>query len=75
MVVLLLLALLQVGLVTRDVVLVAHARPGGRPCRGRRPRPGGGSEEAAEAAAGLSADRLEVRTSGGGDAGSPVRVG
>lgn len=72
-VVLLLLALLQVGLVARDVVLVAHAAREGARAAAADPDPEA-AREAAEAAAGLSADRLEVRTSGRGDAGTRVRV-
>lgn len=72
-VVLLLLVLLQVGLVARDVVLVAHAaREGARAAA---------TDDAADAAAsaaaessGLSPDRLEVTTSGRSGPGSRVRV-
>jgi Flp pilus assembly protein TadG len=72
-VVLLLLALLQVGLVARDVVLVAHAAREGARAAAADPDPGA-AREAAEASGGLAPDRLVVRTSGRGDAGSRVEV-
>jgi Flp pilus assembly protein TadG len=72
-VVLLLLAILQVGLLGRDLLLVAHAsREAARaaavdsdPAAARR---------AAIASSGLDADRLAVRVSGRDGAGSRVRV-
>lgn len=72
-VVLLLLAVLQVGLVARDVVLVTHASReaaraaalDGAPAAARR---------AALASSGLSEDRLEVTVSGRSGPGSRVRV-
>jgi hypothetical protein len=72
-VVLLLLVLLQVGLVARDVVLVAHAAREGARAAANDPDPDA-AREAVEASAGLDPDRLEVHTSGRDGAGSRVRV-
>lgn len=72
-VVLLLLVLLQVGLVARDVVLVAHAaREGARAAA--TDRSPSAARRAVEASSGLDQDRLTVRTSGGRTPGSRVRV-
>jgi Flp pilus assembly protein TadG len=72
-VVLLLLVLLQVGLVARDVVLVAHAaREGARAAAVDADQDA--ARDAVEASAGLDPDRLAVRTSGRSGPGSRVRV-
>ena len=72
-VVLLLLAVLQVGLVARDVVLVTHAsREAARAAATDPAR--GAALAAARASSGLNPDRLSVRVSGRGEAGSRVRV-
>jgi hypothetical protein len=72
-VVVLLLVVLQVGLLARDVILVAHAAREGARAAAVDSAPGA-AREAAEQAGGLEADRLSVRASGRGDAGSRVRV-
>ena len=72
-VVLLLLAVLQLGLVARDVVLVAHAAREAARAAAVDDDPGA-PRQAAEASGGLSADRLSVDVSGRGEAGSRVRV-
>jgi Flp pilus assembly protein TadG len=72
-VVLLLLAVLQVGLVARDVVLVTHAsREAARAAAADATL--GAPLAAARASSGLDPDRLSVRVSGRGKAGSRVRV-
>lgn len=71
--VVLLLALLQVGLVARDVVLVAHAAREGARAAAADPRPEA-AREAVEASGTLSPDRVVVRTTGREGAGSRVRV-
>ncbi|MDP1818817.1 MAG: TadE/TadG family type IV pilus assembly protein [Acidimicrobiales bacterium] len=72
-VVLLLLTVLQVGLVARDVVLVTHASREAARAAATDPAPRAAAE-AASASSGLDPDRLSVRTSGRGEAGSRVRV-
>ena len=72
-VVLLLLVLLQVALVARDVVLVAHAAREGARAAAIDPDPAA-AREAAEAAGGLDPDRMEVDVGDRGDPGSRVRV-
>jgi Flp pilus assembly protein TadG len=72
-VVILLLALLQVALVARDVVLVAHAAREGARAAAADPDPGA-ARAAAEDAGGLDPDRLLVEVRGRGEAGSRVRV-
>lgn len=70
---LLLLAVLQVGLVARDVMLVAHAAREGARAAATDAAPEA-PRAAAEAAGGLDPARLEVHTSGRAGAGSRVRV-
>ncbi len=72
-VVLLLLAVLQVGLVARDVVLVTHASREAARAAAADAAPGA-ALTAARRSSGLEEDRLDVRVSGRGDAGSRVRV-
>jgi Flp pilus assembly protein TadG len=72
-VVLLLLVVLQVALVARDVVLVAHAAREGARAAAIDPDPDA-AREAAEAAGGLDPDRMEVEVADRGGAGSRVRV-
>jgi Flp pilus assembly protein TadG len=72
-VVLLLLVLLQVALVARDVVLVAHAAREGARAAATDPGPGAALDAAAHAS-GLDRDRLHVEVSGRDGAGSRVRV-
>jgi hypothetical protein len=71
--VLFLLVVLQVGLVTRDLVLVTHASREAARAAAVDPRPQA-AREAAERAGGLDADRLRVHTSRRGEVGSRVRV-
>jgi Flp pilus assembly protein TadG len=72
-VVLLLLVLLQVALVARDVVLVAHAaREGARAAATDPAR--GAALDAAAGSSGLDRDRLHVEVSGRDGPGSRVRV-
>jgi Flp pilus assembly protein TadG len=73
LVVLLLLAVLQVGLLARDVVLVTHASREAARAAAVDPAPGA-ALAAARASSGLDADRLRVTVAGRGDAGSRVRV-
>jgi Flp pilus assembly protein TadG len=73
LVVVLLLAVLQVGLLARDVVLVTHASREAARAAATDPDPEA-ARTAATASSGLAADRLEVRVRGRGDAGSRVRV-
>jgi hypothetical protein len=72
-VVLLLLVILQVGLLARDVVLVAHAAREAARAAAVDDAPGA-AREAAEEAGGLDGDRLSVRATGRGEPGSRVRV-
>ena len=72
-VVLLLLVLLQVALVARDVVLVAHAAREGARAAAIDPDPAA-AREAAESAGGLDPDRMAVEVGDRGDPGSRVRV-
>lgn len=72
-VVLLLLAVLQVGLLARDVVLVTHASREAARAAATDPEPGA-ARAAANASSGLDPDRLDVTVSGRGAAGSRVRV-
>ena len=72
-VVLLLLVLLQVALVGRDVVLVAHAAREGARAAATDPDPDA-AREAAASAGGLDPSRMDVEVAGRGDAGSRVRV-
>jgi Flp pilus assembly protein TadG len=72
-VVVLLLAVLQLGLVARDVVLVAHAAREAARAAAVDDDPDA-PRQAAEASGGLSAGRLSVDVSGRGEAGSRVRV-
>ena len=73
LVLLLLLAVLQVGLVARDVVLVTHAAREAARAAATDPSPDA-ARTAARAAGGLHPDRLAVHATGRGDAGSRVRV-
>jgi Flp pilus assembly protein TadG len=72
-IVVLLLAVLQVGLLARDVVLVTHASREAARAAATDPDPGA-ARAAATASSGLDADRLEVVVRGRGGAGSRVRV-
>lgn len=72
-VVLLILAVLQVGLIGRDVLLVAHASREAARSAAVDPDPDA-ARRAAIASSGLDADRLDVRVSGRGGPGSRVRV-
>lgn len=72
-VVLLLLAVVQVGLVARDLVLVTHACREAVRAAATDSTPDA-ALDAARASSGLDGDRLTVRTSGRGAAGSRVRV-
>jgi Flp pilus assembly protein TadG len=73
LVVVLLLAVLQVGLLARDVVLVTHAAREAARAAAIDPDPAA-AETAASAAAGLDPARLTTTVSGRADAGSRVRV-
>lgn len=73
LVLLLVLAVVQVGLVARDVVLVSHAAREAARAAATEADPGA-AEAAARAAAGLDGERLEVAVTGRGGAGSRVRV-
>jgi Flp pilus assembly protein TadG len=68
-----LLAVLQVGVVARDVVLVAHASREAARAAAVDASPGAAAA-AARSSSGLDPDRLDVHTSGRGDPGSRVRV-
>lgn len=72
-VVLLLLAVLQVGLVARDVVLVTHASREAARAAAVDSTPAA-ARRAALASSGLSEDRLHVTVSGRSGPGSRVRV-
>lgn len=72
-VVLLLLAVLQVGLLARDVVLVTHASREAARAAATDPDPGA-ARVAATSSSGLDGDRLAVAVSDRGTAGSRVRV-
>lgn len=72
-VVVLLLAVLQVGLLARDVVLVTHASREAARAAATDPDPRAARRAAAESS-GLADDRLRVRASGRGEAGSRVAV-
>jgi len=72
-VVLLLLAVLQVGLMARDVVLVTHASREAARAAATDPAPSA-ALGAARSSSGLDPDRLSVDVSGRGKAGSRVRV-
>ena len=72
-VVVLLLAVLQLGLVARDVVLVTHAAREAARAAAVDDDPDA-PRQAAEASGGLTAARLSVDVSGRGEAGSRVRV-
>jgi Flp pilus assembly protein TadG len=72
-VVLLLLAVLQVALLGRDVLLVAHASREAARVAAVEPD-AAAARRAAIASSGLRPDRLEVRVSDRGGAGSRVRV-
>jgi Flp pilus assembly protein TadG len=72
-VVLLLLAVLQVGLVARDVVLVTHASREAARAVAADAAPGA-ALEAARTSGALDGERLTVTTSRRGEAGSRVRV-
>jgi Flp pilus assembly protein TadG len=72
-VVLLLLAVLQVGLLGRDLLLVAHASREAARAAAVEADPGA-ARRAAIASSGLRADRVKVRTSGRDGPGSRVRV-
>ena len=71
--VLLLLVILQIGLVGRDVVLVTHASREAARAAATDPDPGAATA-AARAAGGLDPKRMTVSVTGGGRAGSRVRV-
>jgi Flp pilus assembly protein TadG len=72
-VVLLLLAVLQVGLVARDVVLVTHASREAARAAAVDGAPGA-ARQAAVMSSGLRSDRLRVRVAGRSGPGSRVRV-
>ncbi len=72
-VVLLLLAVVQVGLVVRDQVLVTHAAREAARAAAVDPEPRAATDAAASAAD-LAPARLDVEVSGRGDPGSRVRV-
>ncbi len=72
-VVVLLLAVLQVGLVGRDLLLVTHAAREAARAAAADPAPGA-ARQAALAATGLPDDRLSVVAHGRGAPGSRVRV-
>ena len=73
LVVVVLLAVVQVGLVVRDQVLVVHAAREGAREAAVEPAPDA-ARQAAVAGSSLEADRLDVAVSGRGAAGSRVRV-
>lgn len=73
LVVLLLLAILQVGLLARDVVLVSHASRVGAWAAATDLRPGAAAA-AARDSSGLDADRMEVSVAGTRTPGGRVRV-
>jgi Flp pilus assembly protein TadG len=73
LVVLLLLAVLQVGLVVRDQVLVTHAAREGARAAAVDEHPAA-ARTAAEEGAGLDDDRVHVDVTGRGKAGSRVKV-
>lgn len=70
---LLLLAVLQVAVLARDLVLVTHAAREAARAAAADAEPAA-AREAAQAAGGLDPDRMTVTVSGRGDAGSRVRV-
>lgn len=72
-VVVLLLAVLQVGLVARDVVLVTHASREAARAAAVDDDPGA-ARAAAAASSGLDADRLHVTVTGRGGPGTRVKV-
>lgn len=72
-VVLLLLAVLQVGLLARDIVLVTHAAREGARAAATDSR-AGAARVAALAASGLDGERLAVTTAGRAGPGSRVTV-
>jgi Flp pilus assembly protein TadG len=72
-VVLLALALLQLGIVARDVVLVTHASREAARAAAVDPDPEA-AREAAAASSGLDPDRLDVTVTGREGPGSRVRV-
>lgn len=72
-VLLLVLAVLQVGLVARDVVLVAHASREAARAAAVDSAPGA-PRDAAIRSSGLPAERVVVRVTGRGPAGSRVRA-
>lgn len=72
-IVVLLLVILQIGLIARDVVLVTHAAREAARAAAVDSAPGA-ARAAAEDAGGLQGDRLTVRATGRGEAGSRVRV-
>ena len=72
-VVLLLLAVLQVGLLGRDLLLVAHASREAARAAAVEAEPGA-ARRAAIASSGLRADRVDVQISGRDGPGSRVRV-
>jgi Flp pilus assembly protein TadG len=73
LVVLVLLAIVQIGLVIRDQVLVVHAAREAARQAAVDPSPEG-PKRAALAGSSLDADRLDVVVSGRGGAGSRVKV-
>jgi len=73
LVALLLLAVVQVGLVVRDQVLVVHAAREAARAAAIDPAEGA-ARDAAEASTALSPSRLDVVVSGRGDVGSRVAV-
>jgi Flp pilus assembly protein TadG len=70
---LMVLAVLQVGLVARDVVLVTHTAREAARAAATDPSPGA-ARQAARASSGLRDDRLRVAVSGREGPGSRVRV-
>lgn len=73
LVLLLVLAVIQIGLVARDVVLVTHAAREAARAAAVDADPGA-AEAAARAAGGLAEDRLDVAATGRGGPGSRVEV-
>lgn len=72
-VVVLLLVILQVGLLTRDLVMVTHAAREAARAAAVDPAPGA-ARAAATGAGGLDPDRLSITASGRRGTGSRVRV-
>jgi Flp pilus assembly protein TadG len=74
LVVALLLAILQVGLLVRDQVLVVHAAREAARAAAVEPDASGAARRAAAGSGGLRSSRLQVAVAGKGAPGSRVRV-